>query len=733
MAPSVCDDPLDDAVAAESAVDCSLETSRCNGNDNDNSVHCDDTASLSVSFSDDEDGDGVNNNEDIVLHEPTDNELLLTVMTGSEVDAMAAVEESWRQTSNDVWGVKELRPIQIEALWHMISNQSLLLIGRTGIGKTHFVRMLGTALGGLVVVVVPLLALMGDQMTKMTVRNNDAGGSMEAYNIDQLDEENKGFIEEKLLPRIRDMKEGTNSSIFLFVSPYYLTRHPEMIEAIIEAHLRKVLAGIGIDEVHLYVAQSTFRMCIRLLKDMLWKRLFPDEGDVDSWPRFFAMTATLPNEYNALLQDLIGGGINLDPSMCIRPSHEQFQQRNINMQLLVRGGNNPYQNAVNAAVKVMTQSDETIVLIFTTLEAKSKKLLGQQENALNAKKCNAHVIHVSGSMDKHTKFTLLQLLNEESSSEKYNLRAMIATGAANTGIDLKKVVLVIRCGIAPDLPTLFQERGRLARESSSMLATHLLVANVDSVAEQLHLIFNPGQKQREDIEEQRQLIGANSAIFNATARDRANGVTRTSDNEDKLVQKENQLRPKGQQVVQIRERALSMLSDVLTFSFLDFGCQHVRSEEWHARGELREADPEIDPCNDSCPICRCNNKNNKREWDSIFHKLDRRKVVDFLESSIVLDAMPLAMEKGSLVNLLWKAKDEWVPKIFRVKAVPMYMAESAMLQLIAAKIVTAKFDSTTKKLRWILNRQKVGDKDEFCYKIDGFWKGVNLYDDGMCE
>jgi len=42
---------------------------------------------------------------------------------------------------------------------HIVTHQSLLLIGRTGIGKSHFVRMVGTVLGGIVVVVVGMASI----------------------------------------------------------------------------------------------------------------------------------------------------------------------------------------------------------------------------------------------------------------------------------------------------------------------------------------------------------------------------------------------------------------------------------------------------------------------------------------------------------------------------------------------------------------------------------------------
>ena len=51
----------------------------------------------------------------------------------------------------------------------------MLLVGRTGIGKTHFFRMTSCLLGGIVVQIIPLLVLSADQIAKMvnTINNTD--------------------------------------------------------------------------------------------------------------------------------------------------------------------------------------------------------------------------------------------------------------------------------------------------------------------------------------------------------------------------------------------------------------------------------------------------------------------------------------------------------------------------------------------------------------------------------
>ena len=97
--------------------------------------------------------------------------------------------EMWELASELVWGVKGLRPIQIEAIERQfypdICELKMLFIGRTGIGKSHFFRMLGCILGGIFVQIIPLLSLSANQMTKMKSASNEYG-DIEAHNLDEI-------------------------------------------------------------------------------------------------------------------------------------------------------------------------------------------------------------------------------------------------------------------------------------------------------------------------------------------------------------------------------------------------------------------------------------------------------------------------------------------------------------------------------------------------------------------
>ena len=67
-------------------------------------------------------------------------------------------------------------------------GRKLLFVGRTGIGKTHFFHMLGCILGGVIVIVVPLLSQSADQVKKLDDACQDYG-CVWAYHLDHLGDE----------------------------------------------------------------------------------------------------------------------------------------------------------------------------------------------------------------------------------------------------------------------------------------------------------------------------------------------------------------------------------------------------------------------------------------------------------------------------------------------------------------------------------------------------------------
>ena len=70
------------------------------------------------------------------------------------------------------------------ALFDKTCEGKLLIIDRTG-GGSHILRIAVMFLGGIVVVILPLLVLTADQISKIEEANQDCG-SIKAVHLDEL-------------------------------------------------------------------------------------------------------------------------------------------------------------------------------------------------------------------------------------------------------------------------------------------------------------------------------------------------------------------------------------------------------------------------------------------------------------------------------------------------------------------------------------------------------------------
>ena len=109
------------------------------------------------------------------------------------------------------FGMEAFRPGQREAIDALLGGQDLLCIQPTGHGKSLLYQLSAVALGGLTVVISPLLALVRDQLDHLENRFGIAAG---AINTDQDEDENERTI--------RRAEQGELS--ILFLAPEQLAR-----------------------------------------------------------------------------------------------------------------------------------------------------------------------------------------------------------------------------------------------------------------------------------------------------------------------------------------------------------------------------------------------------------------------------------------------------------------------------------------------------------------------------
>ncbi len=73
-----------------------------------------------------------------------------------------------------VWGIQTMRPAQLEACYRLLHPHcpnSLVVVHRTGGGKTHILRTLRVIERGIILIFIPLLTLLADVMHKFEEAN----------------------------------------------------------------------------------------------------------------------------------------------------------------------------------------------------------------------------------------------------------------------------------------------------------------------------------------------------------------------------------------------------------------------------------------------------------------------------------------------------------------------------------------------------------------------------------
>ena len=117
-----------------------------------------------------------------------------------------------------------------------------------GGGKSHILRMIATMVQGIVLVIVPLLALTADAMAKIKEAIQHYG-SVEAHHLDEILPTTLWDI---IIPRMDEIQYNTSSTMFLFSSPQYLVKNGVLLDVILRCRARKTFRLVAINEAHLY-------------------------------------------------------------------------------------------------------------------------------------------------------------------------------------------------------------------------------------------------------------------------------------------------------------------------------------------------------------------------------------------------------------------------------------------------------------------------------------------------
>ena len=211
--------------------------------------------------------------------------------------------------------------------------------------------------------------------------------------------------------------------------------------------------------------------------------------------------------------------------------------------------------------------------------------------------------HIHGRLTKYEKCWRIQIFceNAEGDIVELNLRVLFSTNALNVGIDNAKIVFGIRYEWPRDLPTYFQERGRL----SWILGTascFILIAGLGSfefLMSQILMSDNDSDSSATAAEVanmQQQMIGVNSMI--SPLRENAARDAKRRDARATILQRAEKKR--------LFEQEHRELLEVIRFFCTDRGCQHSAGAEYLSTGRLGAcATSTTAPCKTQCEHLGC--------------------------------------------------------------------------------------------------------------------------------
>ena len=140
--------------------------------------------------------------------------------------------ERLREVADDLFGLDELRPAQIEAAAAVLDGRDVLLILPTGAGKSLAYQLPAVLINGPTVVISPLLALQRDQIDRLEAR----GEQTRAVRLSSA---------ETAAQRAQALADVADGAEFLFLAPEQLA-NVDVLEHV--AELKPTL--VAVDEAH---------------------------------------------------------------------------------------------------------------------------------------------------------------------------------------------------------------------------------------------------------------------------------------------------------------------------------------------------------------------------------------------------------------------------------------------------------------------------------------------------
>ena len=313
----------------------------------------------------------------------------------------------------------------------------------TGSGKSLIYWLSGMMLGGVTLVISPLIALMGEQEEKLKAQG------VEVLAFHSGGKQNK---------QIEQLKKFANRSVnpsFIFTSPERMATDG-FFEYCIRVRKNDIKL-ITIDEVHC-VSQwgSSFRPFYRRIPDFM-QSVFGGDS-----PKILAMTATLnPKELTDIIREF-----GIDKSDIVK--EQSIMRPEISLKVVKINAEDEKDDDSGRLWDILKihAAEKTLVYVYRKYNKRSVEDLSQRANTRFGLKS----VFFHGDMTLDEKKSIIEKF------KKNEVNVVFATNAFGMGIDIPDIRVVIHFSIPESVEQYYQEIGRAARDKEAANA-YLLYSN----------------------------------------------------------------------------------------------------------------------------------------------------------------------------------------------------------------------------------------------------------------
>ena len=377
------------------------------------------------------------------------------------------------------------RPYQIDCIFQLTFRKldMMYLIRKCGDGKSLVMHAMATILRGITIVMVPLIGLGNDQISK--TKRPELG--VEAYHIDEFRDDDAS----KLTERLETYDPDDNDSIIIYISPQNLRPTTKWYKKLVSLAEQGFISSICIDEAHVAVEDSDsfrpeFKDGIESINNLID---ISNKNNQEVHIPILVMDATFRISEQQTFNKLIH---RIPDVVCWGP----MDKRNVGIFNHVAG--NPLTALVNDwSAHVLPTPDRQSLLMSNSAQACEGSILSQLEKARDKLPDGIKLVHPIDIDDEDTTTQSSEQLKEfipftgdiglmmksylmdcfcgDDSDGDDNLPmiwCMPCTSAANCGVSSKRCNKCYRHGLPPNWKDLVQEMGRVDRAHDAKPGEH---------------------------------------------------------------------------------------------------------------------------------------------------------------------------------------------------------------------------------------------------------------------